>query len=167
MSYASLLLVNRGLVMKHALLLVLTLLIGSSAALAADKPDFSGDWKMNAEKSSYGPIPMPSSFTRKITHKDPSLVIVEEQVQDGNKQVTTRTLTTDGKSATQEINGNQVTLSATWDGSAINANSQVDAYGVTFKDHMVLSPDGKTLTSEIQVFSGQGDAALTIVFERQ
>ena len=57
--------------MKHALLGVLTLLLASSVALAADKPDFSGDWKMNSQKSSYGPIPMPSSFTRKITQKDP------------------------------------------------------------------------------------------------
>jgi hypothetical protein len=153
--------------MKNAFLLVLALLIGSSSVLAADKPDFSGDWKMNPDKSSYGPIPMPTSFTRKITHKDPSLVIVEEQVQDGNKQVTTRTLTTDGKVTTQDLNGNQVACSATWDGAALLANSQVDAYNITFKDHMSLSADGKTLTSEIQVFSGQGDAALTIVFERQ
>jgi hypothetical protein len=152
--------------MKHAFLLVLTLFIGSNV-LAADKPDFSGEWKMNAEKSSYGPIPMPSSFIRKITHKDPSLVIVEEQVQDGGKQVTTRTVTTDGKSTTLDLNGNQVVCSATWDGSAIIANSQVDAYGITFRDHMSLSPDGKTLTSEIQVSSGQGDATMTVVFERQ
>jgi hypothetical protein len=153
--------------MRRALLWVFTLLFFSGAAVAADKPDFSGDWKMNPEKSSYGPIPMPSSFTRKITQKDPSIVIVEEQVQDGTKQVTTRTVTTDGKPATLELNGNQVICSATWEGNSLIANSQVDAYSITFRDHMSLSPDGKTLTSEIQVFSGQGDAALTIVFERQ
>jgi hypothetical protein len=152
---------------KYAFLIALALWCVSAGATAADKPDFSGDWKMNPAKSAYGPIPMPSSFIRKISHKEPSLVIVEEQTQDGVNQVTKRAVTTDGHAATLDINGTQATCSATWDGNAIIANSAVDSYGITFRDRMTLSADGKVLTSEIQVFSSQGDAAMTIVFDRQ
>jgi hypothetical protein len=44
-------------------LFALTILAGTVAA--ADKPNFSGDWKMNAAKSNFGPIPGPSSIVRR------------------------------------------------------------------------------------------------------
>jgi hypothetical protein len=153
--------------MKHALLVVLALFIASGSSLAADKPDFSGEWKMNAAKSVYGPVPVPTSFTRKITHKDPSLIIVDDQETNGQKQVNTRTITTDGKPADQQIQGANVTCSATWDGSSIVAVSNVSDYGLTYHDHMTLSADGKTLTSDVQVSSPQGDVSLLIVFDKQ
>ena len=64
--------------MKSALILGLSLmaLIGA----ATDKPNFSGEWKMNAAKSNFGQLPPPGSFVRKIQHKDPSLSIIEEQI---------------------------------------------------------------------------------------
>jgi hypothetical protein len=31
----------------------------ATAAMAADKPNFSGDWKLNAAKSTLGPMPRP------------------------------------------------------------------------------------------------------------
>jgi hypothetical protein len=153
--------------MKHAYLWVLTLLMVAGSVLAADKPDFSGEWKMNPEKSDYGPVPKPSSVTRKITHKEPSLTIVEEQVQNNAKQVTTRTMTTDGKPVTLDINGTQVNCSATWENNTLIVNSSADAFDIKFLEHMALSADGKVLTSDILVFSSQGDAALTIVYDKQ
>ena len=31
---------------------------------AQDKPNFSGEWKMNPEKSNYGMVPKPEKMTR-------------------------------------------------------------------------------------------------------
>jgi hypothetical protein len=153
--------------MKRAILWVLTLLVGTGGALAADRPDFSGEWKMIADKSIFGPAPMPASFLRKITLKDPSLVISDDQGTNGQKQVNTRTLTTDGKPSDQIIQGANVTCSATWDGDALVTTSTVPMYGLLYKEHMTLSADGKTLTSEVQVSSDQGDLSLLIVFQKQ
>jgi hypothetical protein len=75
---------------------------------AADKPNFSGDWKMNAAKSDFGPLPPPTSLTRKITHAEPSLSIVEEQQSAMGDQNTTRSYTTDGKETTFLVNGAEV-----------------------------------------------------------
>ena len=47
--------------------------MGSVAAVAADKPDFSGKWKLNTEKSDFGPMPKPEKADYVIAHKDPEL----------------------------------------------------------------------------------------------
>ena len=148
----------------HALL-ALTLLAGTAAA--ADKPNFSGEWKMNAAKSSFGGLPAPSAVARKVTHAEPSLVIVEDQTSDLGTQTATRKYTTDGKETSFEANGAEVKGSAVWDGNAIVVSSTVDAIGVRFTDRMSVSEDGRTLTSVVHIASPQGDLDITIVFDRQ
>jgi hypothetical protein len=147
--------------------LVFAMLAGAVAA--ADKPDFSGDWKMNAAKSDFGPLPPPTSLTRKITHAEPSLSIVEEQQSAMGDQNTTRSYTTDGKEATFLVNGAEVKGSAVWDGETIVVNSKVDTPGgeLLFKDRMTLSAEGKVLTSLVHITSPQGEIDFTVVFERQ
>ena len=61
--------------LQNALLFIAAL---SIPAVAADKPNFSGDWAMNLEKSNFGPLPMPTSVTMKITHAEPSITIVTD-----------------------------------------------------------------------------------------
>ena len=105
-----------------AALAILTVAAGAAAAdkpKASDKPNYSGEWKMNPTASNFGQFPPPNSFVRKIQHADPALNIVEDQAA--------------GK----------------------------------FTDRMSLSPDGKTLTSKVQITSSQGGGDVTIVFDRQ
>jgi hypothetical protein len=146
-------------------LLALTMLAGTAAA--ADKPNFSGEWKMNAANSSFGPMPAPSSIVRKVTHAEPSLVIVEEQQGDGGPQNTTRKYTTDGKEMSFESQGAEVTSSAVWDGAALVVVSNVSVAGLQFVDRMTVSEDGKTLTSVVHITSAQGDLDIKLVFDRQ
>jgi hypothetical protein len=153
--------------MKRAVLLVLSLLCFVGVATAADKPNFSGEWKMDAANSNFGQLPLPSSFVRKIQHKDPSLIIIEEQSANGMQSTTTRSVTTDGKPATLQLNGMAALCSAVWDGSDIVASTAMDGAGLKFTDRMSLSADGKVLTSKVQIATPQGDADLTIVFNRQ
>jgi hypothetical protein len=153
--------------MKRALILVLSLLTLVSVATAADKPNFSGEWKMDPAKSNFGQLPPPTSFVRKIQHKDPSLIIIEEQSANGMQSTTTRSVTTDGKPTTLQLNGIAAICSAVWDGSDIVASTVMDAASLKFTDRMSLSADGKVLTSKVQIATPQGDADLTIVFNRQ
>ena len=153
--------------MKRALILVLSLVTLVSVATAADKPNFSGEWKMDPAKSNFGQLPPPTSFVRKIQHKDPSLIIIEEQSANGMQSTTTRSVTTDGKPTTLQLNGIAAICSAVWDGSDIVASTVMDAASLKFTDRMSLSADGKVLTSKVQIATPQGDADLTIVFNRQ
>ena len=152
--------------MKRALAtLALLALVGIAAA--ADKPNFSGTWKMNPAKSAYGQIPPPESFTRNIEHAEPSISIAEEQTGPGSQPPSKRAMKTDGQPVMNEINNIPVKLTATWDGAALMANTNVESMGVTFKDKMSLSTDGKELTSVVQIESTAGSIELKIVFDKQ
>jgi hypothetical protein len=154
--------------MKHWLLVLVSIVaVVANAAAVSNKPDFSGEWKMNAAKSNYGAIPAPTSFVRKIFHAEPRLMIVEEQTGGGSDGTVTRKMTTDGKPVSIDINGTSVTCAAVWDGTNLIATTSVDSAGVTFKDRMSLSEDGKSLTSLVKIISNQGEGEITIVFDRQ
>lgn len=152
--------------MKY-LVSVLMMFALAGYALAADKPNFSGNWKMNASKSDYGAIPAPESFTRQIDHKEPSIKIVEEQTGPNTTPTSTRAMTTDGKINQVDIGGAPVSLSATWEGNKLTAVTAIDSVGVKFKDTMSLSADGKQLTSNVAIESAQGNAEIKVVFDRQ
>lgn len=110
--------------MRASLRTALVFAMLAGAVAAADKPNFSGDWKMNAAKSDFGPLPPPTSLTRKVTHAEPSLSIVEEQQSALGDQNTTRNYTTDGKEVTFLVNGAEVKGSAVWDGETLVVNSK-------------------------------------------
>lgn len=133
----------------------------------AAKPDFSGEWKMNAAKSNFGPLPPPSVMNRSISHKEPALTIVEEQQSAMGDQKTTRKYVTDGSEITFEVQGMSVPSTASWQERALVFVSRVDAAGLTITDRMTLAADGKSLTSAVHIASPQGDADITVVFDKQ
>ena len=131
------------------------------------KPDFTGEWTMNAANSNFAGLPGPTSITRSIKHTEPALTIVETQsggVQDGT---VTRKYMTDGTPTTFDAAGFTLGGSAKWDASTLIVISKVDAVGVTYTDKMTLSADGKTLTSVVHLASPQGEIEMTIVFEKK
>jgi len=142
----------------------------AGTAVAADKPSFSGDWKMNAAKSDFGPIPAPATYTRKVTHAEPSITIEDTQTGTAlGDQHNTRTYTTDGKEISYQANGADVKSSATWNGDALQINSKVSLQGmeIAVKDELALSDDGKTLTDAIHMGTPQGDLDFKVVFDKQ
>jgi hypothetical protein len=156
--------------MKSLSTVLLIIAALASIALAADKPNFSGDWKLNAAKSNFGAIPPPATYTRKVTHAEPSLTIEDTQIGTAlGDQHDTRTYTTDGKEISYQANGADVKGAATWDGDALQINSKASVQGteISFKDKLSLTDGGKTLTDAVHITSPQGELDLTMVFEKQ
>lgn len=149
------------------LLAMLLAFVVVAAGQPATKPNFSGEWKMNVSKSNFGPLPPPSVMNRTITHSEPALTIVEEQSSQMGDQKTTRKYVTDGSEMTFDVQGMAVASSAAWKDGVLLIVSRVDAAGLTFTDRMTLSPDGKSLTSVVHITSAQGDADITVVFDKQ
>ena len=83
--------------MRRTGLMLAGLLVLAASASAQTKPNFSGDWKMNAAKSNFGQMPAPSSLTEKITHTDPSLKVQTAQSGDFGDFNSDFSFTTDGK----------------------------------------------------------------------
>jgi hypothetical protein len=71
--------------MMRALIALLATMVLTGTAPAADKPNFSGEWKMNAAKSDFGQLPPPDSFVRRIEHADSLLTIVDGSVSRGRQ----------------------------------------------------------------------------------
>ena len=156
--------------MKSICIVLLTLAALTATASAADKPNFSGDWKLNADKSNMGPLPAPTSYTRKVTHAEPSITIEDTQTGTAlGDQHDTRTYTTDGKEIAYQANGADVKSSMTWDGDALAIASKASIQGMdlAIKDKITLGDDGKTLTDAVHIGTGQGDIDITLVFEKQ
>jgi hypothetical protein len=153
--------------LSKALLIIAAL---ASIALAADKPNFSGEWKVNTAKSNFGPIPAPATYARKVTHAEPSITIEDTQTGSAlGDQHDTRTYNTDGTEITYQNNGADVKSGATWDGDALQISSKVSIQGmdIVVKDKITLGDDGKTMTDAVHIAAPQGDIDLTLVFDKQ
>jgi hypothetical protein len=141
--------------------------LAAGPTVAQQKPNFSGDWKMNGVKSDFGAAPAPDTFTRKIVHAEPSIMIDEEQATPIGPQKTSRKMTTDGKESSFDAGGAEVKATATWDGSSLLVVSSVPAAGISYNDRMTLSDDGKVLTSLVRVDTPGGAVDVKVVFEKQ
>jgi hypothetical protein len=147
--------------------ILVALALSAHQAPAQSKPNFSGSWKMSVARSDFGAIPAAVSIERKITHAEPSLVIVEAQDVGSGVETATRTYTTDGKSTTFMSQGAEVKGTAAWQGNELVVTSEVEVVMLKYVDRMTLSPDGKTLTSVVKLATPQGDVDMKVVFEKQ
>jgi hypothetical protein len=139
------------------------------AAAAAERPDFSGEWKLNLAKSTFGLLPAPTSFTRKVAHAEPSLTIADDQKGGTGDQSDTRTYTTDGKEIDYQANGANVKGAANWDGDTLVIRYNADAGGITFSitEKMTLRGGNKTLTDGVHIVTPQGEIDVTYIFDKQ
>ena len=141
----------------------------STFAVAADKPNFSGDWRIDSDKSTFGPMPPPASLTRKVEHNDPSMTVAESRSGPQGDQTITMKYSTDGKETTNSFMGADVKCTATWDGSTLVISSKAEFGGNEIKltNRWTLSDDGKVLTDAVHVAAPQGEVDLTYVMNKQ
>jgi hypothetical protein len=151
--------------MKKLMSTLFVIAAAANMGMAADKPDFSGNWKLDADKSTFGPMPPPTTLVAKIDHKDPDLSIETTQ----NDQVQTAKYSTDGKETTNSMMGNDMKSKAVWEGKTLVVNSSLDAGGAAVKlvSKYSLSDDGKTLTQVLSISSPGGDFDMNIVLVKQ
>ena len=145
-----------------------TLTLGLSGAAQA-KPNFSGDWKLNVDKSEFGPMPPPTSMTMKIDHDDPNMkVATAVSGPQGDMSVDAK-YTTDGKESINSMGPMEAKSTMNWDGDDLAVTTKLDAGGteIAIKGKWTLSTDGKTLTQATHLTSPQGEVDLKYVFEKQ
>jgi len=155
---------------------VLSLLaIAGAAALAAQlsaqsKPNFSGEWTLVPEKSSFGTMPTPATMTRTITHKDPAIKIVTTQTGGALGDTTIETnFTTDGKPQSNTVSGTPMSTVGVWDGATLTFHSVLSQPGgdITVDDRYELSDDGQTLTVTRKLGSADGGLEAKMVFKKK
>ena len=159
--------------MMRSILVPLAIVAVIPFALPADtKPDLSGEWKLNLDKSNFGPMPPPETETRTIQHADPSLSVKSVRTGGMGDLTTEMNFTTDGKESVNKIetpNGAiEIKTTMNWKGKVLVAKSKLDVQGMEINsvDHWELSDDGKTLTVNQKVTTPQGDFEASQVFEK-
>ncbi len=156
--------------MKKILTVVFALAAMAALGIAADQPNFSGDWTMDASKSEFGPIPPPDAMTRKIDHSGAAITSTETRKggAQGDATITSK-YSTDGKETTNEMMGSATKSIAKWDGNALVIATKADFQGteITITSKWTLSADGKVLTDAWHIISPQGEFDMTYVLNKK
>jgi hypothetical protein len=145
-------------------------ILALAALPALARPNFTGDWKLNTAKSTFGPMPAPDSMTIKITHDDPKLSTASKQSGQMGEFEMKATYTTDGKESTNEgFQGSTMKSVVKWDGDALrfDTKGQFGDTEFTMTQTWTLSEDGKTLTSAQTFKSAMGEGQQKLVLEKQ
>lgn len=142
----------------------------ATLAVAADKPNFSGDWKLDISKSNLGPLPPPTAMTRKVTQEEPAITVVNVTTggPQGDQNVTLK-YSTDGKESANNVTGIDTKSTASWEGNALVIVTKLEVQGTEIKvtEKWSLSEDGKVMTDLQHIAMGQGEFDITYVMTKQ
>jgi hypothetical protein len=137
-------------------------LCGAAFLTAQTKPDFSGTWKLNLERSDFGPFPKPAEgWTIKMDHRGAEVWTMPADAP-GKRHV----IYTDGReSEFEDDEVGRMTITATWEESVLVITSK---YGDTKQtERWALSKDGKVWTSSRHLETSLGEGDLKHVYEKQ
>jgi hypothetical protein len=158
--------------MRKCVLLALLTLI-AAAALAQQtpaKPNFTGIWNVDLEKSNFGGLEAPKEARYLIRHLGAKLEMQYEQ--DG--KVTRVDVVPDGEEHVLETNPDTENIARVyWSGSTLVFEGRIrplagsNAPPVKWNSRWSLSADKKVLTIERHMSTDQATADQKVVFEKQ
>lgn len=144
-------------------------IVAAAALPVLAKPNFTGEWKLNVSKSSFGDFPAPSSMTMNVAHDDPKLKSSVHQSGDQGDFDMETNYTTDGKECSNELFGNPMKSVLKWDGDmlVIDTKGTFGDAEFTSNEKWVLSQDGKVITVTRNFKSAMGDISQEMILEKQ
>ena len=141
----------------------------------AAKPNLSGTWKLNLEKSDFGDMHGPVSETDTLTQAGDDLKIGVASETDQGKLNYEYSFKTDGTDTiipdgTMPADSPLKILSSKgeWQGGLLVVTQKITfgEYSLTTKATYTLSPDGKTLTKALHVETDNGAIDFRSVYEK-
>ncbi len=113
------------------------------------KPDLSGSWRFNREKSTLE-IPAPDDSLLVIEHREPALRITRTHVARDERDTFSIDLTTDGREVLASHGELRLRARAYWDGDVLVFDTRIEKAGeaATNVVRYSPSPDGDTFRAE-------------------
>jgi hypothetical protein len=143
---------------------------GVITATAQQKPDFSGEWKLNLQASKLSPIvaPVAQGGVLRIEHHEPRFKAVQTIVLDGKPLDSKFELLTDGRETVTDAGGRRVVSILLWDGDALVVTWRVHGSDgeVTISFRYELQDGGRRLRAAEQLRGAGRDQDNLWVFER-
>jgi hypothetical protein len=154
---------------KTILFLAATLAIAVLAFAADDKPNFTGKWVLDTEKSEFGPLPPPSYQSQEIDHQDPKLKVKVVNRSERGETTTEVNRTTDGEENTNTMGQTEVKSRTVWDGKKLvtTTKRQVQGMDIEIKDTQEMAEDAKSYTITRELKTPQGDFAQKLIFKKE
>ncbi|MBI3682056.1 MAG: hypothetical protein HY235_16860 [Acidobacteria bacterium] len=151
------------------LCLAAVLAIVLTAAPVEAKPNFSGTWKLLADKSDFGPMPPPDKYEQKVEHSDPDMKVTTTQVGQQGEFTSDVSYNTEGKETTNQLRGNAMKSVARWDGDTLVVDSKLDFQGneITISDKWSLAEEGKSIIIQRKLNTPQGELEMKVVLAKQ
>lgn len=156
--------------MRRMMLLAAAAALFSLCLAGAEKPNFSGVWKLNNAKSDFGPMPGgPDKFERTIDHKDPNLKMTTVQAFQGQERSNSVEYVIDGNEKTVETPMGPMHVTPVWKGDNLEITVKREIQGNQIKsvETWGLSEEGKVLTVKTDISTPQGDFSLKFVMDKQ
>lgn len=126
--------------------------LGLAAVLlvAADRPDFSGEWKIDPGASRTAPIAPPKTQTLTIVHRDPEMSVAQRTATGLPRDY--RYLTNGEMTRNESPHGAKLESRAVWDGTGLSIRTLMSTslLSATMQERWSLSADGKTLEIDRQ-----------------
>ena len=152
--------------------ILLGILLLSSAAVAQDKPNFSGTWALDTVKSDFGELPVPDTQTNVIDHKDSNIELTQTirgQAVPGGEASSERHYTSDGKENSNKVGEQDVKSTCKWDGKQLVIGTKLETPNgtVEIKDSWELADGGKQMAVTRNFKGPQGERNQRLLFNKQ
>jgi hypothetical protein len=138
----------------------------AAPAYSQEKPNFSGTWKLNVQKSNFGSDPAPESVTATVEQKDDHLKDIADGVVNGQPFHEEMDVPIDGKEHPAPVEF-PATVMMKWDGPALVMVLKSDDGSFVMTARLRLSADGKTVTREVERKSPEGESKHEEIYEKQ
>lgn len=124
-------------------------------AQESEKPDYSGTWQLDLDRTRFGEISQPKSLVIQIEHREPQLRIQMVTATGKGEVRETLELTTDGEQHAQTGRERPCTATARWDQwSGARLVVEDDCSGNPRSQRFTLISKGKILTTLLTVMDG-------------
>ena len=132
------------------------------------KPDFTGTWKFNPDKSSLQ-IPAPESTTFVIEHRDPRFHLERTHVFGGNSDTFSIDLMTNAEAVVHAHAGFEIHASLQWEEETLIFDSKLEREGelATNIVRYSLSDDGQSFIAVEQFCGKEYSYENAWVFDKQ
>ena len=136
-------------------------------AMAQTKPNFTGTWKLNMQKSKFAGDGL-EGVTIEFNHQDNNLTEAFTHFQGGGENTIEAKYTIGGKESEAPVGDEVIKATAKWDGDALVIDWRGPEEGWYYVRKLTLSADGKTMTINLKHSLPNGGMDEKIwVFEKQ
>jgi hypothetical protein len=153
--------------MGRALTLTCFCLVTSLAAASEDaKPDFSGNWTLNLDRSSFGRGAKPDGMSLKVTRDGDVMHAVQTTNSVGGPTDIKSDWIVDGKEHdTDSATPGKVTTK--WEGNILYSERRANDASLVQRIWLILSSDGKTATEKVWTKGAGGTNESRLIWMRQ